>query len=102
MPNGLQLLHHVRLLRRQGQELPFLRDRRSALRRYARDGAEAGCAVVLRHGRELSAESSTRHALAGTHESCQQGMGALRLLVNQRNSQILHGRIGTAWSVVDL
>ena len=41
LPDGLQLLHHLGLLRRQGQVPQFLRDRPRAVRRDVRDGVVA-------------------------------------------------------------
>ena len=90
MPHGLQLLHHVSLFWRQGQERPLLRIWRSALRSHGAHGALDERAVVLHDGREFLAESAARHATAGPHERSREGLVALCLLVGQRDPQVHH------------
>ena len=55
LPHGLQLLHHLGLLRRQGALSQLLQYRRRAVRRHGRHGIQAERPIVFHDGRKLPA-----------------------------------------------
>ncbi len=69
LPDRLQLLHDLVVLRREGQERHVPRARGGCLPRDVRGRGGAGCAVLLRDGRELPARPAAGDRTARMHEA---------------------------------
>ena len=103
LPHGLQLLHDLGVLRRQGQVPQFLRHRRGTVPTDGRGGS-ARCSVqsffimdenFLLH-KQRAMELLDRMKATG------KSLGAVRLLVGQRHPQVHHARTGGAGRLLDL
>ena len=65
LPDGLQLLHHLGVLRRQGKDAEPLLHRRGTVPPDGGSGEDPRREIVLHHGRELPAAEETRDGTAG-------------------------------------
>ncbi len=102
LSDGLQFLHDLGVLWRQGQVRKFLRNRRPALRCLLPCREIARSANLLRHGRKFSPPQKARHAPARAHERRQQGLGHGRLRLGERHPPIHAGGTGGTWRLLDL
>ena len=91
LSDGLQLLHDLGVLRRQGPVRQLLRDAaRSCSTSCARSNASSACARFFMMDENFLLYKKRALELLDLHEAPRQGVVAVRLLVGQRDSQVRH------------
>ena len=88
LPDGLQFLHDVGVLRRQGKNPEPVLHRGGIVPPDGASGNGAPCEIVLHHGRELPPAKEARDGAAGAHAGGGKELGVPHLLVGERDPEV--------------
>ena len=102
MSHGLQLLHHLVVFRRQGQELNFFESGDELFEVMEHMERSMNVSSFFMMDENFLLQSAARDAAARPHEEGRQELVAVCLFVGECDSQVHHGGTGAVGRLLDL